>query len=141
MCIRDRAFSGSGTTFTFSATVPANNAPGMKSLPVTVTDTQARTANTNILLSILPIIPDHITISQVYAGGGNASATYTNDYVELYNPTAATVSVTGWSLQYGAATGTSWTNKQPIGGYIEPGPVSYTHLRAHETPEHLVCRL
>src|SRR5678816_2148440 len=21
-----------------------------------------------------------------------------------------------------------------------PGPVSYTHLRAHETPEHLVCR-
>src|SRR5678816_1218588 len=22
-----------------------------------------------------------------------------------------------------------------------PGPVSYTHLRAHETPEHLVCRL
>eukprot|EP00658_Telonema_sp_P-2_P005287 TRINITY_DN11980_c0_g1_i9.p1 TRINITY_DN11980_c0_g1~~TRINITY_DN11980_c0_g1_i9.p1 ORF type:complete len:205 (+),score=66.37 TRINITY_DN11980_c0_g1_i9:228-842(+) len=23
----------------------------------------------------------------------------------------------------------------------ESGPVSYTHLRAHETPEHLVCRL
>ena len=22
-----------------------------------------------------------------------------------------------------------------------PIPVSYTHLRAHETPEHLVCRL
>src|SRR5678815_6106380 len=22
-----------------------------------------------------------------------------------------------------------------------PYPVSYTHLRAHETPEHLVCRL
>src|SRR5678816_1023900 len=22
-----------------------------------------------------------------------------------------------------------------------PGAVSYTHLRAHETPEHLVCRL
>eukprot|EP00658_Telonema_sp_P-2_P073989 TRINITY_DN63149_c0_g1_i1.p1 TRINITY_DN63149_c0_g1~~TRINITY_DN63149_c0_g1_i1.p1 ORF type:complete len:119 (+),score=13.80 TRINITY_DN63149_c0_g1_i1:139-495(+) len=22
-----------------------------------------------------------------------------------------------------------------------PNPVSYTHLRAHETPEHLVCRL
>eukprot|EP00658_Telonema_sp_P-2_P007286 TRINITY_DN12715_c0_g1_i10.p1 TRINITY_DN12715_c0_g1~~TRINITY_DN12715_c0_g1_i10.p1 ORF type:complete len:375 (-),score=61.19 TRINITY_DN12715_c0_g1_i10:44-1168(-) len=24
---------------------------------------------------------------------------------------------------------------------LDPGPVSYTHLRAHETPEHLVCRL
>src|SRR5674536_278206 len=22
---------------------------------------------------------------------------------------------------------------------LPPGPVSYTHLRAHETPEHLVC--
>src|SRR5678816_118909 len=26
-----------------------------------------------------------------------------------------------------------------IAGYFHP--VSYTHLRAHETPEHLVCRL
>src|SRR5674536_387407 len=24
---------------------------------------------------------------------------------------------------------------------VGPAPVSYTHLRAHETPEHLVCRL
>ena len=24
---------------------------------------------------------------------------------------------------------------------LQPVPVSYTHLRAHETPEHLVCRL
>ena len=24
---------------------------------------------------------------------------------------------------------------------LTPSPVSYTHLRAHETPEHLVCRL
>src|SRR5678816_1307280 len=26
-------------------------------------------------------------------------------------------------------------------GYMNPISVSYTHLRAHETPEHLVCRL
>src|SRR5674536_229291 len=25
--------------------------------------------------------------------------------------------------------------------YLTEAPVSYTHLRAHETPEHLVCRL
>src|SRR5678815_1582397 len=25
-------------------------------------------------------------------------------------------------------------------GILVMGPVSYTHLRAHETPEHLVCR-
>src|SRR5678815_1326926 len=27
------------------------------------------------------------------------------------------------------------------GRFEGPRPVSYTHLRAHETPEHLVCRL
>src|SRR5678815_2374183 len=33
----------------------------------------------------------------------------------------------------------AWIRKAPI--YIIEIPVSYTHLRAHETPEHLVCRL
>jgi len=28
----------------------------------------------------------------------------------------------------------------PAGFSNIPGPVPYTHLRAHETPEHLVCR-
>src|SRR5674536_174591 len=32
--------------------------------------------------------------------------------------------------------------KRRIDGFLDgAGPVSYTHLRAHETPEHLVCRL
>ena len=114
-------FSGSGTTFTFVATVPANNPSGMKSLPVTIADGQSRTANTNIPVNVLSTIPEHVTISQVYGGGGNSGATYANDYVELYNPTAATISMTGWSLQYGSATGTSFSGKQVLGGTIDPG--------------------
>jgi DNA/RNA endonuclease G (NUC1) len=121
----NQAFSGSGTTYTFVANVPANNPPGMKSLPVTVADAETRTATTNILLSVLPTIPDHVTISQVYGGGGNGTginaAPYQNDYVELYNPTAATISMAGWSLQYGPATGTTFTGKQALGGTIQPG--------------------
>ena len=31
--------------------------------------------------------PNHLVISEVYGGGGNAGATYKTDYVELYNPT------------------------------------------------------
>ena len=116
-----QSFSGSGNVFTFNATVPANNSTGMKSLPVMVADAQSRSVNTNILLSVLPIIADHITISQLYGGGGNSGATYTNDYVELYNPTADSITITGWSLQYASAAGTSWTNKQPLGGVIGPG--------------------
>jgi hypothetical protein len=90
----------------------------MKSLPVTVSDAQSRSANTNILLSVLPLVPDHVTISQVYGGGGNTGATYANDYVELYNPTAATISMAGWSIQYGSATGSTFSGKTVIGGTI-----------------------
>src|SRR5215510_6699498 len=47
-----------------------------------------------------------VVISQVYGGGGNAGATLRNDYVELFNRGTASVDITGWSLQYGSATGT-----------------------------------
>ena len=49
---------------------------------------------------------DHLVISEVYGGGGNSGATYTHDFIELYNPTDAPVSVDGWSVQYRSATGT-----------------------------------
>ena len=49
-----------------------------------------------------------IVISQVYGGGGNAGATYKNDFVELFNRGAAPVNVTGWSVQYAASAGTTW---------------------------------
>lgn len=118
----NQSFSGSGNTFTFNATVANGTTAGIKSLPVTITDAQARTASTNITLSVqTPTPATHVVISQIYGGGGNSGATFTNDYVELYNPTATTVSLTGWSLQYGSATGTAWTNKQPLGGLIGPG--------------------
>ena len=113
-----QAFSGAGSTFTFTALVPADNAPGLKSLPVTISDAQGRSFSTDIKLSVLSVVPDHIVISQVYGGGGNAGAPYNNDYVELYNPTGSTITITGWTLQYASATGTSWTNKQPLGGTI-----------------------
>jgi hypothetical protein len=46
-----------------------------------------------------------MVISQVYGGGGNTGATYTHDFVELFNLGAASVSVAGWSVQYAPATG------------------------------------
>jgi predicted extracellular nuclease len=52
-----------------------------------------------------------LVISQVYGGAGCGTAgcsTYKNDYIELYNPTASSVSLNGWSVQYASATGTSW---------------------------------
>lgn len=47
-----------------------------------------------------------LVISQVYGGGGNAGATYTNDYVELFNRGATPASTQDLSVQYAGATGT-----------------------------------
>jgi predicted extracellular nuclease len=62
----------------------------------------------------------NIVISQVYGGGGNAGATYRNDFIELFNLGPSTVNVTGWSVQYAASTGTSWS-KTELSGWIQPG--------------------
>ena len=63
--------------------------------------------STVLAASVTANAAGQVVISQVYGGGGNAGATLTNDFVELHNNTDAPVSIDGWSVQYGSATGTS----------------------------------
>ena len=59
------------------------------------------------LLSLsLPAGALPLTISQIYGGGGNSGATFTNDFIEIFNAGADPVSLAGLSLQYASATGT-----------------------------------
>jgi predicted extracellular nuclease len=62
-----------------------------------------------------------VVVNEVYGGGGNSGATYTNDFVELTNRSDAAVSLDGWSVQYhsGGATGT-W-QVTPLTGSLAPG--------------------
>ncbi|WP_075618337.1 DUF4350 domain-containing protein [Paenisporosarcina indica] len=63
-------------------------------------------------------IAGQVVISQVYGGGGNGGAPYKNDFIELYNPTENDVSLEGWSVQYGSATG-AFTQVTPLAGTIK----------------------
>ncbi len=66
----------------------------------------------------------NVVISEVYLNGGSAGASYTNKFVELYNPTTTAIDVSGWSVQYKSSAGTSITasNNVPLGDHhIEPG--------------------
>jgi uncharacterized repeat protein (TIGR02543 family) len=61
-----------------------------------------------------------VVVSQVYGGGGNSGATYTNDFIELFNRGSSAIDLTGWSVQYAAATGTTWSTTA-LSGSIAAG--------------------
>src|SRR5688572_27186808 len=48
---------------------------------------------------------DKLVIRQIYGGGGNQGATLKQDFIELFNAGATTLSLRGLSLQYTAANG------------------------------------
>eukprot|EP00658_Telonema_sp_P-2_P053727 TRINITY_DN42368_c0_g1_i1.p1 TRINITY_DN42368_c0_g1~~TRINITY_DN42368_c0_g1_i1.p1 ORF type:complete len:112 (+),score=36.58 TRINITY_DN42368_c0_g1_i1:132-467(+) len=69
----------------------------------------------------------------------------TGDYTALYScmgaglvPAAITSSEENTQVQQLSPSRSLLLDIMWSSGFI---PVSYTHLRAHETPEHLVCRL
>ncbi|TPV32253.1 HYR domain-containing protein [Paucihalobacter ruber] len=61
-----------------------------------------------------------VVISQVYGGGGNSSATLTNDFIELFNSGNTPVDLNGWSVQYASSAGSSWA-VTALTGTIQPG--------------------
>jgi predicted extracellular nuclease len=63
----------------------------------------------------------HLVISQVYGGGGNGGATYRNDFVEIFNRGNVSVNVTGWTIQYAAATGSTWSTTTLLGSIVPGG--------------------
>ena len=63
--------------------------------------------------------PDML-VTQVYAGGGNSGATYTNDFVELFNRGSSAVDLSAWSIQYASASATTW-QVTPLSGSLQPG--------------------
>lgn len=66
-------------------------------------------------------VSGQVVISQVYGGGGNAGATYSNDFIELYNRGTTAQSLNGWSVQYAATAGSSWAVTQLPNVTIQPG--------------------
>jgi hypothetical protein len=61
-----------------------------------------------------------IVISQIYGGGGNSGAGYTNDYVELFNRGTTIINISGWTVQHASASGLVW-DSTPLSGSIRPG--------------------
>src|SRR5678815_5234681 len=54
---------------------------------------------------------------------------------------AAGIATGVYQIEHMAAVTFTRKAASELRGRFHLAPVSYTHLRAHETPEHLVCRL
>lgn len=59
-------------------------------------------------------------VSQVYGGGGNSGSLFTHDFVELFNAGDAPAPLSGWSVQYASAAGSTWL-VTPLSGTLAPG--------------------
>lgn len=103
-------FTSNSTTL-LTAIVPA----GASSGPLSLTNPFGNTTSS----SSFSVIQNPVLISQVYGAGGNSGALYNADFVELYNRGNSTVSLSGWSVQYTSASGTTWS-VTPLTGSIAP---------------------
>lgn len=112
--------AGAGTSSpTFTVTLTPGFS-GTATFTATLTDEFPQSVNQTVNIAVQAL--SHLVISQLYGGGGNSGATYRNDFVEIYNPTATTFDVTGWSIQYQSAGSTSaFGLVQSLGGTIAPG--------------------
>lgn len=61
-----------------------------------------------------------VVISQSYGGGGNSGATYTHDFIEIFNSGDAPADLTNWTVQYASAAGSTWQTTE-LSGTLQPG--------------------
>ena len=86
-----------------SATVPLGATTGS----VRVSTATANATSPGVFTVTSPAA--RVLISQIYAGGGRWWSDYSNDYVELHNPSTTPATLDGWSLQLAGGSGSRWT--------------------------------
>jgi hypothetical protein len=62
-----------------------------------------------------------VLISQIFGGGGNSSAPFRNDFIEIFNAGVSEVNLSGWSIQYASATASTWSVTPLAATTLKPG--------------------
>ncbi|HEX8498208.1 MAG TPA: lamin tail domain-containing protein [Actinomycetales bacterium] len=75
-----------------------------------------------------------VVISEVYGGGGNSGAPFSNDFVELYNLGSTPVDLSTYVVQYFSATGTTAASTTRLTGTLAPGSSYLVQQSAGTTP-------
>ncbi|MDZ7637531.1 MAG: lamin tail domain-containing protein [Bryobacterales bacterium] len=89
-----------------------------------------------LAFGLTAMLPAQLRISQVYGGGGNSGAPFTNDFVEIFNAGSTAASLSGLTVQYASATGTgNFSSNSPVAlsGTLAPGQYYLVQLSGGST--------
>jgi len=100
--------TGGDNIFSFNTTVDGGTSEGAKSLPCSITDTEARTGNASINLTVqLPLPPALLVINEILAdpdatngdaNGDGVVNTTADEFVEIVNNDTTSLDISGWTL-------------------------------------------
>jgi uncharacterized repeat protein (TIGR01451 family) len=117
------------TTYTFDVTVngdtlvEANETFLVKITSVSGAEVGDDTGQGTIQNDDTPVL----VISQLYGGGGNVGASFSHDFIEIFNRGTTTVSLSGYSVQYTSASGTTWQATNLTNVTLAPGQYYLVH--------------
>ena len=101
---------------------------------ITATSSNNVAGTASVTVTPLPAAAN-VVISQIYGGGGNSGAPFTNDYVELFNADTQVADVTGWTIQYAPATSSTFTGSVTLpSATIQPGHYYLVQLASQAEP-------
>lgn len=66
-------------------------------------------------IKILAAPANQIVISEIQTASASDAS---QEFVELYNPTSASISVDNWTMEYASSSGTTWTKKATLSGAV-----------------------
>jgi hypothetical protein len=75
--------------------------------PIDLSDPKPAAYRTSAQTGDAPAAASDMRISQVYTHGGEAGATYLNDYIEIFNAGSTTVNINGWGFFVSTFEGTT----------------------------------
>ncbi len=123
-----QTIASTDTTYTFDVIVNGDTQfEAEEEFLVSITNVSGATVLRGLGIGVIsnddapPPDTTEVVISQVYGGGGNAGATYTHDFIELFNPSTESVDLSDWSVQYLSAGGTGTWQVTPLSGSIAAG--------------------
>jgi len=110
-------------TATFTPTETSTLTPTATFTPTntaTLTPTPTFTPTETPTLTPTPLTPNHIVISEFRARGQNGAG---DEFIEIFNPTGATVDISGWLVKKSSGCGTTLTTLLTIsaGTQLSPG--------------------